>query len=231
MTPRPLTVLDVAAHEFGHAITEYTSGLNYSYESGALNESYSDILGAVVEFWAQPDGRSAYPLGRDGQADYLMGEDCWLSDEALRDLRNPQRFGQPSYYLGTNWYSGSGDNGGVHYNSGVQNFAFYLLSEGGTGSNDGHPYNITGLGAPWRREIALYANMYPAHQHLPIPRCPGGLDPGRLHPGLQCPDGPRRLDRLRRARAGEQPGGVALQPGLRQCGRRLRFHPEPHPHQ
>lgn len=156
----PLTVLDVAAHEFGHAVTQYTSDLNYSYESGALNESYSDILGALVEFWAQPDGRTAYPVGQDGLSDYLMGEDCWLDGEALRDLRNPGRFGQPSYYLGTNWYTGSGDNGGVHYNSGVQNFAFYLLAEGGTGNNDGHPYAITGLGIEAAGEIAMYANQY-----------------------------------------------------------------------
>ncbi len=155
-----LTVLDVAAHEYGHAITQYTSNLVYSYESGALNESYSDIMGAAVEFWDQPDGRPQYPSSADGRADYLMGEDCWLSADALRDLRNPQRFGQPSYYLGTNWYTGSGDNGGVHYNSGVQNFAYYLLSEGGVGSNDGHPYNITGLGNQAAAAIALYANRY-----------------------------------------------------------------------
>lgn len=160
VTANALTVLDVAAHEYGHAITQYTSNLAYSYESGALNESFSDIMGAAVEFWDQPDGRAQYPAGVDGRADYLMGEDCWLSAEALRDLRNPQRFGQPSYYGGTNWYTGSGDNGGVHYNSGVQNFAFYLLSEGGTGSNDGHSYNITGLGNQAAAAIALYANRY-----------------------------------------------------------------------
>lgn len=156
----PLTVLDVAAHEYGHAITQYTSNLTYSNESGALNESFSDILGASVEFWAQIDGRSAYPLGQDGRSDWLMGEDCWLSGEALRDLRNPGRFGQPSYYLGTNWSAGSGDNGGVHTNSGVQNFAFYLLSQGGTGTNDGHSYSITGLGYQAASAIAWYANMY-----------------------------------------------------------------------
>lgn len=159
-TANALTVLDVAAHEYGHAITQYTSDLVYSYESGALNESYSDILGALVEFWAQPDGRTAYPSGTDGRADWMMGEDCWLDGEALRDLRNPNRFGQPSYYLGNLWYTGGGDNGGVHYNSGVQNFAFYLLSEGGAGSNDGHAYDIDGLGIEAAGEIAMYANMF-----------------------------------------------------------------------
>jgi Zn-dependent metalloprotease len=156
----PLTVLDVAAHEYGHAITQYTSNLNYSYESGALNESFSDIHGTLVEFWAEPDGRASYPNKTVGAADWLCGEDCWLSGVALRDLRNPQRFGQPSYYMGTLWYTGGGDNGGVHYNSGVQNFAFYLLSEGGTSTNDGHPYSITGLGIQHAGEIAMYANMH-----------------------------------------------------------------------
>jgi bacillolysin len=155
-----LTVLDVAAHEYGHAITQYTSNLVYSSESGALNESYSDIMGAAVEFWNQPDGRSVYPTSTDGRADYLLGEDCWLGRDALRDMRNPQRFGQPSYYLGTAWYTGTGDNGGVHTNSGVQNFAYYLLSEGGTGNNDGHAYAITGLGNQVAAEIASYANRF-----------------------------------------------------------------------
>ncbi|MCB9497668.1 MAG: S8 family serine peptidase [Fibrobacteria bacterium] len=156
----PLTVLDVVAHEFGHAITQSTSDLVYSYESGALNESYSDIMGVLVEFHSQPDGRIAYPGRTASAGDWLMGEDCWLSDVALRDLRDPQRYGQPSYYLGTNWYTGSSDNGGVHTNSGVQNHAFYLLSEGGSGTNDGHPYAVTALGIEAAGRVAMYANMY-----------------------------------------------------------------------
>jgi Zn-dependent metalloprotease/subtilisin family serine protease len=156
----PLTTLDISAHEYGHAITQYTSNLVYSYESGALNESFSDILGTWIEFWAQPDGRSAYPQGIAGRADWLCGEDAWLAGDALRDLRDPLRYGNPSYYLGTSWYTGSGDNGGVHYNSGVQNKLFYLLAEGGSGTNDGHPYNLTGIGIDTAGQIAMYANMY-----------------------------------------------------------------------
>ncbi len=156
----PLTTLDISAHEYGHAITQYTSNLVYSYESGALNESFSDILGTWVEFWAQPDGRSAYPQGIAGRADWLCGEDAWLADDALRDLRDPLRYSNPSYYLGTYWYNGSGDNGGVHYNSGVQNKLFYLLAEGGSGTNDGHPYNLTGMGVDTAGQIGMYANMY-----------------------------------------------------------------------
>ncbi|MBU0673384.1 MAG: M4 family metallopeptidase [Proteobacteria bacterium] len=155
----PLTTLDIVAHEYGHAVTQYTSNLTYSYESGALNESYSDIFGSLVEFYAQPDGRGDYPNSTPGYADWLEGEDAWIGS-ALRDMRNPQRFVQPSYYHGNMWYTGTGDNGGVHYNSGVQNHAFYLLAEGGSGTNDGHAYGpIAGLGIEAAGEIALYANM------------------------------------------------------------------------
>ncbi|CAK8713924.1 hypothetical protein KKHLCK_02975 [Candidatus Electrothrix laxa] len=155
-----LTTLDISAHEYGHAITQYTSNLVYQYESGALNEAYSDILGTAVEFAIQPDGTGSYPDATPGHADWLCGEDTWLYDVALRDLKDPQRYEQPSYYQGTYWYTGTGDNGGVHYNSGVANFAYYLLAEGGVGSNDGHSYDITGIGREGAAAVALRANYY-----------------------------------------------------------------------
>ena len=159
-TANALTVLDIVAHEYGHALTDYTSDLIYSYESGALNEAYSDIFGSTVEFYMQPSGTGSYPNADPGHNDWLMGEDCWLSDIALRDIRDPQRYSQPSYYHGTYWYYGSGDYGGVHTNSGVANFAYYLLAVGGTGTNDGHPYNIVGIGQANSAAVALRANMY-----------------------------------------------------------------------
>ncbi len=160
----PLTVLDVAAHEFTHAVTENEAGLYYYGESGALNESFSDIFGACVEFFAQSDGRSLYPNVQAGYSDWLMGEDCWLVSKSLRDMRNPRNTGtvgsdgvQPSRYHGTYWYYDSGDNGGVHYNSGVQNFFFYLLCEGGSGNNDGIGYSFTGLGLANAEQVAYRA--------------------------------------------------------------------------
>ncbi|MFC1453942.1 M4 family metallopeptidase [Verrucomicrobiota bacterium] len=154
-----LTVLDVCAHEFTHAVTEYSANLVYQNEPGALNESFSDVFGAAVEFYAQPDGRGSYPARTAGYADWLLGEDCTYTtaDVALRDMRNPQRFSNPSKYHGTDWYYGSGDNGGVHYNSGVQNHFFYLLCEGGSGNNDGISYNFTGIGITNARAIAYRA--------------------------------------------------------------------------
>ena len=150
----------VTAHEYGHAITDYTSNFVYQYESGALNEAYSDIFGTAVEFAVQPDGTGSYPYATSGHADWLLGEDAWLTDAALRDMKDPQRYEQPSYYQGTHWYTGSGDNGGVHYNSGVANFAYYLLAEGGQGNNDGHSYNINGIGKEGAAAVALRANYY-----------------------------------------------------------------------
>jgi len=164
VTATALGVLDVAGHEFTHAVTEYSANLTYAYESGALNESFSDIFGACVEFYGQPDGRGAYPGVSRGRSDWLLGEDCWLSSTALRDMRNPANAAtvgagneQPTRYLGNFWYSGPMDNGGVHQNSGVQNFFFYLLCEGGTGNNEGINYNVTGIGIANAEKVAYRA--------------------------------------------------------------------------
>lgn len=133
----PLVALDVCGHEFTHGVTEFTSNLDYSYESGALNESFSDIAGTTLEWYRTPSN-----------ADFLIGEDVTVnSNSALRSMQNPNAFGDPDCYNGTNWYTGSGDNGGVHTNSGVQNYWFYLCSVGGNGTNDlGDAFNVTGFG-------------------------------------------------------------------------------------
>lgn len=159
-----LTVTDVAAHEFTHAVTEYTANLTYQNESGALNESFSDIFGALVEFYYQPNTRSSYPNKVAGGADWLLAEDSMISATAMRDMKNPSSTTtlasgaqQPSKYNGTYWYSGSQDSGGVHINSGVQNFFFYLLCEGGSGNNDGTSYNVTGIGIDNAAQVAYRA--------------------------------------------------------------------------
>ncbi len=161
-----LTVVDVAAHEFQHAVTEHTANLIYQGESGALNESMSDIFGALVEIYGQPDGRATYPGSTPGHGDWLVGEDCWLQGSALRDMRNPRStttlangYQQPSRFEGTLWYDPTGgwDNGGVHHNSGVQNFFFYLLCEGGSGNNDGIDYNVAGIGVEAGAQLAMLA--------------------------------------------------------------------------
>ena len=150
-----LAVLDVVAHEFVHAVIEHSANLVYAYEPGALNESFCDIFAACVEFYVQPDGRDAYPWATPGTANWLIGEDTApFSFGAIRDMRNPQRYWQPSRYLGTIWWDNPGDNGGVHYNSGPMNFFFYLLCEGGEGVNDELPYNVEGIGIERAAQIA-----------------------------------------------------------------------------
>jgi len=135
----PLVTIDVIAHEFTHAVTERTANLAYQYESGALNEAISDIFGASVEFYA---------YGSNGN--WLIGEQCYTpnkSGDALRYMNNPNLGQQPDTYQGTYWYSGTGDNGGVHYNSGVPNYWYYLLCVGGNGTNDkGYNFSVSGIG-------------------------------------------------------------------------------------
>lgn len=73
-------------------------------------------------------------------------------------MSNPNEDGQPDTYLGTSWYSGTMDNGGVHYNSGVANYWFYLLSVGGSGTNDnGDVFNVDSLGIDVAAQIAYRA--------------------------------------------------------------------------
>lgn len=145
----PLVSLDICGHEIAHGVTEYSANLVYSYQSGALNESFSDIFGESIEKFAS------------GTNDWLMGDDIGAggSGGALRSMSNPNAYGDPDTYLGTNWYAGSGDNGGVHINSGVQNFWFYILTVGKSGTNDkGDSYNVTGIGMDKAAAIA-YRNL------------------------------------------------------------------------
>jgi hypothetical protein len=120
----PLTVTDVVAHEFTHAVTDNSSNLIYANESGALNEAMSDIFGAAIE---------AYRDGSVSANTWKIGEEAWTpatAGDALRYMNDPALAGDYDYY--PDRYIGSQDNGGVHWNSGIANLAFYLLSEGGT---------------------------------------------------------------------------------------------------
>ncbi len=138
---KPLTSLDVCGHEITHGLTTFTANLNYSYESGALNEGFSDIFGTAIEKYARPLS-----------FDWLIGADFYT----IRSMSNPNAYNQPDTYLGTKWYTGTSDNGGVHTNSGVLNFWFYLLTNGGTGTNDkGYNYNVTGIGIEKAQAIAF----------------------------------------------------------------------------
>ncbi|MEV5438003.1 M4 family metallopeptidase [Streptomyces sp. NPDC052682] len=139
----PLTSIDVAAHEMTHGLTSNTAGLNYSGESGGLNEATSDIFGSTVEFYAN----NSSDVG-----DYLIGEEIDINGDGtpLRYMDKPSRDGSSK----DSWYSGIGSVD-VHYSSGPANHFFYLLSEGsGTKTINGVTYNsptsdglpVTGIG-------------------------------------------------------------------------------------
>jgi len=150
----PVVGLDVAGHEFSHMVIENNGngGLIYFGESGALNESFADIFGAAVEFFAGEN------------ANWTIGEGVVAAAPFyLRSMSDPNAAGTPSpdTYQGTYWLNpaASFDSGGVHYNSGVQNFWFYLVSEGGTGTNDvGYTYNVAPIGLAKALQIA-YRNL------------------------------------------------------------------------
>ncbi len=182
-----VVALDVMAHEYTHMVTDFNGhgGLEYIGESGALNESFSDIFGCSVEF---------YTLG--DEANWLIGEDIMVNYSNLRDMSDPKnsmdglilkadyredlielygkdyydylpdtlQIPQPDTYKGEFWADTSddteeGDNGGVHTNSGVQNKWFYLLCEGGNGTNDnGDAYTVAGIGIDKAQRIA-YRNL------------------------------------------------------------------------
>jgi bacillolysin len=138
-----LTAMDVAGHEIGHAVCTYTANLAYQKESGAMNEGFSDIWGACIEYRAAPT-----------KSTWLVGEDIERRSGhlALRSMSNPNSEGQPDTYGGTYWVNvnctptNNNDQCGVHTNSGVLNHWFYILSVGKTGTNDiGNAYNVTGI--------------------------------------------------------------------------------------
>jgi len=144
----PMSALDVVGHELTHGLIQSTADLVYSYESGALNESFADIFGEGVERHTR------------GQNDWLLGEEAKIgTGDAFRSFGNPNQFSMPDTYLGNHWWTSPFDNGGVHYNSSVQNHWFYLLVNGGSGTTDfGANYQVTGIGWDKAQQIA-YRNL------------------------------------------------------------------------
>lgn len=106
-------VKDVVAHELTHAVTEHSANLEYRWQSGALNESFSDIFGAMVD-------RDDWLMGEDLPSEALGGR------EAIRDLSNPSRFGQPDHT--DDWVKTCSDEEGVHTNSGITNKAYFNIA-------------------------------------------------------------------------------------------------------
>jgi Zn-dependent metalloprotease len=144
--------LDVTVHELTHAVTSSESNLTYSNESGALNEGMSDIFSAYCESWT---------LGWATPASvWMIGDDVWTpatAGDALRYMANPTQDGSSKDYYPTR-YTGTSDNGGVHWNSGIANLAFKLLSTGGTHPRGVTTNNVPGIGIQKAGAIFYRAN-------------------------------------------------------------------------
>jgi hypothetical protein len=138
---------DIVAHEWGHAYTQYTSNLIYAYQSGALNESYSDIWGETIDllngYEDEGENISIRAVGNcRGSFRWLEGEDATAFGGAIRDMWSPTCNGDPGKTSDSEYNCSSFDNGGVHTNSGIPNHAYALLVDGGTYNGQ----SISGLG-------------------------------------------------------------------------------------
>lgn len=147
-----MTALDVCGHEISHGLTSFTSQLNGggTGEADALNEGNSDIFGTTIEWFARPN-----------QNDWIMGADITCNSSGvqnhvgIRDMSNPNAFQQPDTYLGTNWDT----QGEPHNNNGPFIYWYYLLCQGGSGTNDlGNAFNVTGITMAKAKFIAFRGN-------------------------------------------------------------------------
>jgi Zn-dependent metalloprotease len=149
----PLVSLDIAGHEMTHGVTQFTAGLTYTGESGALNESWSDVFGAMLERHVRGESADTWLIAEQAFTPGTPGD-------ALRYLDDPHRAPQqpppgpftadddPDHY--SERYTGPEDRGGVHHNAGIANKAFYLLAKGGSHHLGG---SMTGIGADQAAQI------------------------------------------------------------------------------
>ena len=142
----PLVSLDIVGHEITHGLTSNSAMLILEDESGALNESFSDLFGVLIDWYARPLN-----------ANWTLGEEV---SQYIRSLSNPEINNDPKFYKGNNWKTlGGTDLGGIHSNSGVQNHWFYLVVNGGDDINEiGNAYTVTGIGLEKAAQI-IYRNL------------------------------------------------------------------------
>lgn len=125
---------DVIAHEWGHAYTGSTSGLIYQWQSGALNESFSDIWGETVDIlnaYEDADDDNSLRTGCGSSDRWMIGEDATAFGGAIRDMWDPTCRNHPGKVTDGQYWCSTGDSGGVHINSGIPNHAYALLVDGG----------------------------------------------------------------------------------------------------
>ena len=156
-TFRSFAALDVVGHEWQHGVTQYEAGLVYRNESGAINESFSDIMGAMTErYWRGESGNQfTTNCNLAGNCNtWKIGEESYTpatAGDAMRYMNEPWRAGDPWHYSQRVYPdpctpSNTNDNCGVHTNSSISNFAFYSLAKGWPGA-------VSGIGADKATQI------------------------------------------------------------------------------
>lgn len=152
----PVAEKSILTHEYTHMITGTTAQLEYRNEPGAINESFSDIMAISLMKSAK--------FGNGPDAPWIVGAKLMTGFSCQRDMKNPKngldgKDPSPDTYKGTYWVvpeDNMDDAGGVHHNSGVQNKFYYLLCDGGKGTNDkGFAYDVTGIGIEKGQQIAF----------------------------------------------------------------------------
>lgn len=153
----PDVSVDWLGHEWTHAVTQYTANLVYNGESGALNESMSDVFACLIERYTYGENSNTWKIFEKTVTPKKAGD-------VERDMANPHKgmnYGftpddQPDHY--SERYKGTQDNGGVHANSGISNKVFYLVAKGGSHHKGG---SMTGIGPDkagkiWYKALTAY---------------------------------------------------------------------------
>ena len=147
----PLTILDVVGHEYAHGFVDFTSDLVYQDQSGALNESTADIFGKSLEYVYDADNFTWSLAKKAARTEDVTG---------FRSMSDPHLKSDPKAFGGEFWFTGTADRGGVHTNSGVMNYWYYLLVEGESGTNEfGYDYNVEAIGLEDALQIVYHAHL------------------------------------------------------------------------
>ncbi|MFQ5400495.1 MAG: M4 family metallopeptidase [Anaerolineae bacterium] len=195
---------DVVGHELTHGVTELTSNLFYFYQTGAINESFSDVWGEFIDL--------TNTAGSDGPTDrWLVGED--LPGGAIRSMKDPTSLGDPDKMSSPNYYcqqssleSGSGDNGGVHTNSGINNKAAYLMVDGGTFNGK----TVAALGISKVADLYYYAQTNLLTSAADYADLYDALQLAAANLGFTTPEQQAVLDALDAVEMGTQPTTCAV---------------------
>jgi len=154
----PFPSVDICGHELTHGVIQYTAGLNYSKESGALNESWADVFGAMVELYTRggPPTLETWQIGEQVKSPGFAGD-------AMRYFYRPSidHYSQRLYQGSCSPTYNTNDNCGVHSNSGIANYAYYLVAAGGTHTRSG--ITVVGIGVQkaqriWYKALTSFMN-------------------------------------------------------------------------